>query len=740
MAATAPSRDYKTVGAQALAMAPLLLPEWIGGMRKGREWVGETRANGGLGNSWSVNLETGVWAHFGSNEAGSDLISLYAALHHIDQGPACKEVAELVGLGNGAAHIKTLPLKPTPERGPEPIPMDAPPVPPHYKYGAPTVTYTYGSAFVVCRYDLPQGKQFTQHTWREGRWQARAHPGPRPLFGAEFLKKRPAAPVLIVEGEKCALAARPVLLTYIALSWSGGAQAVKKTDWSALKDRDVLIWPDADQAGADAARAIAQTLHEAARRVRVITPSDHTDGWDIADAIAAGWDAKAITAWAQEHVRTVFPRAQSEPPPSEPDDPGSEPPRGLEVVPQELPGPEESGSCVVSWAICALRCNQSDQPYATSANVSLIVQRLPDFKNKIWYDVFRGKMYTSLGAGAEREYEDEDDLVITHFIQHTLGLEKFNSKLVAEGVRHASYVNRRNSLTDWLDGLIWDQSPRLDTWLADCLGVERNEYSDAIARNWPIAMVARAYSPGCQMDNMIILEGKMGLRKSSFLKNLGGPWYKALSSDFGSKAFLESIIGAWIIEIPDMTGFNRADHSRVLATVTIRSDEWRRSYGRHSKSHLRTCVFAATSETSDYIEERRGMRRYWPILCKEISLDALASQREQVFAEAIVRYNSGDHWYDMPDRATDEQLDRAGDVDAWTGPVLDYMDTIWNERVKLEVNAAQILERSDLKVEPSKHNTELCRRVSRILKANGWIAKHTKYGDVWKKVERREPT
>jgi putative DNA primase/helicase len=134
------------------------------------------------------------------------------------------------------------------------------------------------------------------------------------------------------------------------------------------------------------------------------------------------------------------------------------------------------------------------------------------------------------------------------------------------------------------------------------------------------------------------------------------------------------------------------------------------------------------------------MRRYWPILCKEISLDALASQREQVFAEAIVRYNSGDHWYDMPERATDEQLDRAGDVDAWTGPVLDYMDTIWNERVKLEVNAAQILERSDLKVEPSKHNTELCRRVSRILKANGWIAKHTKYGDVWKKVERREPT
>jgi predicted P-loop ATPase len=116
----------------------------------------------------------------------------------------------------------------------------------------------------------------------------------------------------------------------------------------------------------------------------------------------------------------------------------------------------------------------------------------------------------------------------------------------------------------------------------------------------------------------------------------------------------------------------------------------------------------------------------------------LQAQRDQVFAEAIVQYHSGTKWYEMPDRARLEQLDRADDIDSWTAPVLNYMDTIWNERVKLEVSAAKILEASDLHVEPSKHNTELCRRVARILKANGWVPKHTKYGDVWKKLERRE--
>jgi len=90
--------DFETVGAAALAMATILLPEWLGGKREGHEWLGERKSNGGPGDSWKVNLNTGAWGAFAGDERGGDLISLYAALHHIEQLAALNQVAGIVGV------------------------------------------------------------------------------------------------------------------------------------------------------------------------------------------------------------------------------------------------------------------------------------------------------------------------------------------------------------------------------------------------------------------------------------------------------------------------------------------------------------------------------------------------------------------------------------------------------------------------------------------------------------------
>jgi putative DNA primase/helicase len=725
--------EFKAVAEAALLMAPTLLPQWLGGKRQGHEWVGERKANGGLGDSWAVNLNTGNWLHGAGDERGLDLISLYAALNHLDQLAALKQVAPLVGVLDGPTAPRLPPEKP-PESKPERIPADAPEIPQHYKHGVASAVYAYGNAFLVARYDLPDGKQFSPFTWRNGKWHAKGYPEPRPLYGLPQLEQRPEAPVLVVEGEKCADIAAHTLKRYVAVTWSGGVPGVKKSDWSALAGRDVIIWPDADEPGKAAAAIVAEKIIGIAQRVRVVQPNGQADGWDIGDAVAEGWDSKAIATWAGEHIKLVEAPApaaasQASPEPLLPSSEGSE----LATTESAPPGEYEEGrSAVVSWDSLNLDTNQGGLPHPTVANGSRIIQVHPRLAGKIWYDSFRDHIYHTLHGGIEKEWTDADDVDLTVFIQQQLKLNKFNVMMMQSAVGHAARLVQRNSLTDWLDSLEWDGEPRLETWLSDCLGVDYDEYSAAVATNWPISMVARAYRPGCQVDTMPVLEGAQGRGKSKFLEILGGQWYKSLPMAFGDKDFLQAIQGAWLIEIPDMTGFSRREHSQILATISIRSDVYRRSYGRHTETHPRIAVFAATSETDDYLSDTRGRRRYWPLRCRAVDLDALRFQREQVFAEAVTKYRAGASWYVMPAQADSEQLDRAPE-DIWTDKVIGYAENLWAD--KLPITSSRILTDA-IEMKLSQQGDSEKRRIARIMRDNGWIQKRTTHARYWKKVER----
>ncbi len=105
---------------------------------------------------------------------------------------------------------------------------------------------------------LPDGKQC---------WSRFPFPKPRPLYGLELL--RDAKMVIVTEGEKCRDALhRSTGRTVV--SWAGGTQGVKHTDWSPLAGRNVVIWPDADAPGIGTADEIAAILTGMNASVRVL--------------------------------------------------------------------------------------------------------------------------------------------------------------------------------------------------------------------------------------------------------------------------------------------------------------------------------------------------------------------------------------------------------------------------------------------------------------------------------------
>jgi predicted P-loop ATPase len=747
--------DFKAVAAAALSVAPSLLTSWIGGRAHGREWKGERKANGGLGDSWCVNLDTGAWAHFGGDAKGGDLISLYAALHHVDQVPALEAVAELIHMRPDSP--PPINLAKAPKEAPaEEIPPDAPPAPRHHVHGAADAVYQYGYSFAVARYDLPEGKRFCQLTWRQGRWQWKGRAAPRQLYGAEIVIKNPEAPVLVVEGEKCAEAARAVLKRYAVVTWAGGASVVLQNDWAPLNGRDVLLWPDADAPGCQAMAQLATRLAGHARRVRVIQPDGQPEGWDIADAIADGWTASQIAEWAGAHLKEPVPeRSIQELTPSAAIDVAardSETPAMGESPAIVTPGPaslstlqtgtladrDSSSSAVADWHSLNLDCGENGQPHATLANCSAILQYHNEFKGKIWLDTFREKIFTTIRGPTPVEWKDTDTRMATAYIQHKMRMSKFTSSMVNEAVMHAAECNPHNSLLEWLDSLVWDGKERLDIWLCDCLGVEKSPYTIAVGNNWPISMVARALIPGCQVDTMVVLEGQMGKGKSSFLAALGGEWFEAVPQAIGEKDWLQAIQGVWLAEIPDMTGFSRREHSQILASITIRSDRFRSAYGRFVEDRPRKCVFAATSEQDDYLQETRGRRRFWPLRCTAIDLDALHTCRDQVFAEALLRYRKGIHWYDMPPETDAEQLDRASQ-DLWHDRVVEYCEAIYEDDERFGrrtlITSTNIL-KDAIDLPLAKQTDGEKRRIAKILTGAGWIQRRDAHGRFWKRVIR----
>jgi hypothetical protein len=89
--------------------------------------------------------------------------------------------------------------------------------------------------------------------------RVRSAGAPVMLYGRDQLAAHPDLSVVIHEGAKCAQAAA-VIPGFVHISWSGGAAKAGMADWSPLKGRTVIIYPDADEPGYRAANKIKEEL------------------------------------------------------------------------------------------------------------------------------------------------------------------------------------------------------------------------------------------------------------------------------------------------------------------------------------------------------------------------------------------------------------------------------------------------------------------------------------------------
>jgi len=243
---------------------------------------------------------------------------------------------------------------------------------------------------------------------------------------------------------------------------------------------------------------------------------------------------------------------------------------------------------------------------------------------------------------------DQDITQLRYYVTATHSFEP-PKQIIADACFLRSINYNYHPVKDYIESIKWDNIPRCDEWLIKTVNCEDNYYTRMASSKFLIACVSRIYNPGCKFDHMLILEGEQGIGKSTLVEELAGQWY--LDTNFGhkDKDLIDSMRGVFIIEISELSGMNKKDVDWLKSFLSKKVDRVRLPYAARSKDFKRKCVFIGTYNPSGnnmYLRDDTGNRRFWPIECGSfIDISYLKNNKNQLWAEALIRYRNGEKYY-----------------------------------------------------------------------------------------------
>lgn len=342
-------------------------------------------------------------------------------------------------------------------------------------------------------------------------------------------------------------------------------------------------------------------------------------------------------------------------------------------------------------------------------NLILILSHAPEFSGRITFDEFA----RTVAIDGEPQ-NDGSAIRIKAQIERDWIQDKVPTSDVQEALTVVAESASIHPVKTYLKSLKWDRIPRIDAFFEDHLDCTRDPYHMAVARYLFLSAVSRIFRPGCKADMMVILESKQGQGKSTLWQTLAGEqWYADITSSINDKDFLTGLRGVWFADLGELDQFSKAESSRIKQVISIGTDHYRAHYARTHQSVPRQNIFVGGTNRDDYLQDATGARRMLPVkFDKVVDIAAVAAVRDQLWAEAVARFNAGkDQWWDVPN-SDQHQADRyIGDV--WEEAIQQYL------MIQGDVSIAEVLSEC-LRIELGRQTRSEQIRVGNILLRLGW--------------------
>ena len=330
----------------------------------------------------------------------------------------------------------------------------------------------------------------------------------------------------------------------------------------------------------------------------------------------------------------------------------------------------------------------------TSENIRLIVLNDERLRGKIRYNEFTRQLHATGALPWRRDphiWEDGDDAGLRWYVEKFWNITSRNA--VADALELVKQSTKYHPVREYLNSLEWDGVERLDEMLIHYLEADDTPFTRAVTRKWMVGACKRVFEPGCKFDTMlVVVSPTQGAGKSMLGDTLAGEWFKDGLKNLEGKDAMQELQGKWIIEMGEMAATKKSTNEVIKQFISCRIDSYRASYGHYSVDRPRQCVFIGSTNNREFILDETGGRRFWPveshadIETSVARIDRLARDRDQLWAEAMHRYKSGEKvWMDdsalMRDALSEQE--RFTQQDEWHGMVADYLDTplpdAWDE-------------------------------------------------------------
>ena len=298
------------------------------------------------------------------------------------------------------------------------------------------------------------------------------------------------------------------------------------------------------------------------------------------------------------------------------------------------------------WGVFNMTVDENGRIENVPMNYYNLLSKHTDFKI-IRLDDFSGQIYYG-----EELLNDFHLARINNQISNITGGRLSNRNVIMDVIQQIADDNRFNTLTSYLDTLVWDGLSRIPTMFTDFLGASYSDLYSTMSRIWMKAAVMRAYEPGCKFDNIVILSGPQGIGKSNFCERLSvrQEWY-CENVQMGDKDGLLQLRNSWIINMDEITSLNKKDAATAKNFITSTSDKFRSPYGRLPMTYKRHCIFIGTTNEDTFLKDTSAVteRRYWVVRCSGTPNDSIErfeklipSVVDQLWAEAVYYYKNPD--------------------------------------------------------------------------------------------------
>ena len=284
------------------------------------------------------------------------------------------------------------------------------------------------------------------------------------------------------------------------------------------------------------------------------------------------------------------------------------------------------------------------KPMATIDNFLMILRNDKNFEslrfNQLSYSpehIVNGKL---------ERWQDKDDSKARFYIEQKY---KIHSREKLDDALRILFAEREyHPIKQIIEAVQWDGVSRIQTLFIKWLKCEDTPYIREVTRLVFAGGIHRLYNPGCKFDDVCVLIGtKQGEGKSTFARWLAiqDEFFTEVTEIEGQKG-IEAIEGAWICEIAELLAVTKTKEvEAVKSYITKLVDRYRRPFDRRTTDHKRQCVFIGTTNKEQFLTDKTGNRRWYPVKVNSSGYD-LHDHKEEIQADIIQAWAEAKHLYD----------------------------------------------------------------------------------------------